>query len=361
MKVEALPAGKFVISDESDRIELTQTSYEDVFYAIPIDNGSLYMLLNDTVLDSADARSALKRMADRLGGVETAMTELQAKVKDVSPKPAPPPPPPEEEEEEEKTIVIRPSSRLGPSPVAPSPVTPTPATPAPPKPTPAPAKPVAATPAKAPVQPAHPTPAKPVQPAHPTPVQAAHPTPAKPVQPAPPTPPKPAQPAHPTPAKPAQPAHPTPAKPTYPTPAKAAASSPLAPMAPLLKPGGAKPAPAAEAPKTPAAGVPGLDMKSFAPGGKAVLKLTKVQPDLFAIVYGDLVSTLTRAQYEKIHAMCPAPTSTLFHALMSEVLDGPAKATFRKIVSTAGHSKPVLDALNEQVQNLSPSAPVKKG
>lgn len=338
MKVEALPTGKFVISDESDRIELTLVSYEDVFYAIPIDNGSLYMLLNDTVLDSADARSALKRMADRLGGVEPAMTELQAKVKDVSPKPAPPPPPPppaEEDEEEEKTIVIRPPSRLGPSPVAP-PVGPPVATPR--TPTPAPAKPAPAKPAPAKSA----TPVAPVQPAHPTPAKAA-------------------QPAHPTPATPAKPAHPTPAKPAYPAPAKPAAASALPPMAPLHKPGGAKPAPAAEAPKTPAAGVPGLDMKSFAPGGKAVLTLTKVQADLFAIAYGDLVVGLTRAQYEKIHTMCPAPTSTLFHALMSEVLDGAAKATFRKIVSTAGHSKPVLDALNEQVQKLSPSAPIRKG
>lgn len=329
MKVEVLPDGKHVISDADDRIELTQVSYEDVFYAIPIDNGSLFMLLNDTVLETADARATLKRIVDRKGGIEPAMKELQDLVKEVQPGGAAPPPPPApeptKEEEEEKTIVLPPIKVKHPTPGP----APTPKTPLPVKPThPAPAAPMAPAPAKdvSPVVPTHPTPAKPMTPA-----------PAKGVTPV-------------------TPAHPTPAKP-----AVAKAPSALPPMAPLKKTEHPKPAAPAEPAKAPPAAASSVDLKSFGPGGKPVVKVAKLGADLFAIAYGDMAVALTRTQYEKLHSMCPAPTSTLFHTLMSEVLSGTEKATFRKIVAAAGHSKPILDAINEQVEKLHPGAAVKKG
>lgn len=289
MKVEVLPNGKHVISDGDDRIELTQVSYEDIFYAIPIDNGSLFMLLNDTVLETADARATLKRIVERKGGIEPAMTELQEVVKEVQPggaAPGPPPPEPEEEEEE-KTIVL--PNLKGIAPAAPSrPMTPTPKTPTPPTSAP-------------------------------------------------------------------------PAKPTHPTPAAARPSSPspsaLPPMEPLKKTEHPKPA---EPAKEPAAVAPSVNLKSFGPDGKPVVKVAKLAADQFAIAYGALAVTLTRMQYEKLHKMCPAQTSTLFHTLMSQVLSGTEKATFRKIVAAAGHSKPILDAINEQVQKLHPGAAVRK-
>ncbi len=347
MKVEVLPNGKHVISDGDDVIELTQVSYEDIFYAIPIDNGSLFMLLNDTVLETAEARATLKRIVDRKGGNELAMNELQELVKEVQPGGAAPPPPPpepeeEEEEEEEKTIVLPNLKMTPPAPIKPA--APTPKTPAPAK----------------PVVPAHPTPARGVVPLAPTPskgvapITPTHPTPAKPVGPAKPTHPTPAQPGLPV-----KPAHPTPAA------ARPAASVPsaLPPMAPLKKTEHPKPAATApaEPAKTPAGGVPSIDLKSFGPNKKPILKVAKLSADQFAIAYGDMAVALTRAQYEKLHGMCPAPTSTLFHTLMSEVLSGTEKATFRKIVAQAGHSKPILDAVNEQVQKLHPGASVKKG
>lgn len=338
MKVEVLPNGKHVISDGADVIELTQVSYEDIFYAIPIDNGSLFMLLNDTVLETSEARATLKRIVDRKGGSENAMKELQELVKEVqpggaAPPPPPPPPEPEEDEEEEKTIVLPNLKRTPPAPVQ-APPAPTPKTPLPAK-------------------PMHPTPAKGVVPVAPT-----HPTPSKGVTPIAPT--------HPTPAA-AKPAAPVPSalppmaplkKTEHPKPIPA-----LPPMAPLKKTEHPKPAAPvqAEAAKTPAGGVPALDLKSFDTGGRPLLKVAKLGADLFAIVWGDKAVSLTRAKYEKLHKMCPAPTSTLFHTLMSEVLTGAEKATFRKIVAEAGHSKPILDAVNEQVQKLHPGAAVKKG
>ncbi|MEK7865363.1 MAG: hypothetical protein AAB434_01685 [Planctomycetota bacterium] len=332
MKVEVLPNGKHVISDGDDVIELTQVSYEDIFYAIPIDNGSLFMLLNDTVLETAQARATLKRIVDRKGGNDPAMSELQALVKDVQPggsAPPPPPPPPEpepEEEEEEKTIVL-PNIKLTP----PAPVK---AAPAPTPKTPLPARPMHPTPAKG-VVPLAPTPAKGV-----TPVTPGHPTPARPAPPLPSALPPMA------PLKKTE--HPKPA---------------LPPMAPLKKTEQPKPAAPvqAEPAKTPAGGVPSLTVKSFDAGGKPAVKVTKLGADLFAIVWGDMAVSLSRAKYERLHGMCPAPTSTLFHTLMSEVLTGAEKATFRKIVAQAGHSKPILDAVNEQVQKLHPGSAVKKG
>ncbi len=356
MKVEVLPDGKHVISDADDRIELTQVSYEDIFYAIPIDNGSLFMLFNDTVLETAEQRAALKRIVDRKGGIEPAMKELQDLVKEVQPGGAAPPPPPpepeeEEEEEEEKTIVLPPIKVTHPTPAPAKPVAPTPKTPIPAKPThPTPAKPMAPTPAKG-VVPLAPTPSKGVAPVTPT-----HPTPAKPAPPI--------RPAHPTPAaaKPPLPSAMPPMAPLkkteHPKPTPA-----LPPMAPLKKtehPMPAAPAAAAEPAKTPAGGVPSVDFKSFDTGGRPVVKVAKLGADLFVIGWGDMAVSLNRSKYERLHGMCPAPTSTLFHTLMSEVLVGDSKATFRKIVAQAGHSKPILDAINEQVQKLHPGSAVKK-
>jgi hypothetical protein len=99
----------FEISDGKDILLLTPAQYEDVYYAIPLDNPGLFLLLNDTILDKVEDRKALQRMTERAGGINSAMSALQEAVKKVSPKEEPAPAKPEKAPVEEKPIATAPS------------------------------------------------------------------------------------------------------------------------------------------------------------------------------------------------------------------------------------------------------------
>lgn len=518
MKVEALPDGRYLISDDDARIELNRTSYEDLFYAIPIDNGSLYLLLNDTILEASEARAALKVMLDKHGGIEPTMALLQDQVKVVEPSAEPVAAPAEEpnpfaDSSAESGDFVRvtykedkpaadigasfyssdeeaPAAEVAPAKAAddlkdflvsdpdapaakPAKVGKTPAKPAAEKETPrsgvkpskepvlhVPSRPKSGAwklpPKSAPAPEPTPEPepedisfAAEEEVAAPAPVSKpgkAAPPPAKPPvededafvdldslgedeeaieevieeAPAPPPPPvkeKPKKPVPaakeppkpvaktPAPAKPAPPAKPAdkpaakkpeevsfsddefdnlpdladdeeisltetaPAKPAAaakaPPPAKPGIAAkapapgkpePVAAKTPAGKPATAKtpePAPVAAEKKVPSGAIkPGP--RPLAPGQKGRLALAKAGPDEFQLTYGEHVVSLTKARYEKLFETCPIDTSSLFRILMAEILDGPGKAVFRKIIAAAGHSKPILDALNEQVQKVDP-------
>ncbi len=521
MKVESPGGGTYVITDGVERLELSQTNYEDIFYAIPIDNGSLYLLINDTVLEDNDKRSVLKRMVDKIGGIESAMTAIQTAVKEVEPsqdtatpaeaveenlfqvseesdfvtvvikgsppeeaepeialvdtgggdlslasdtdlagmdtinltaadlevpvkppapaaKAKPAPKPVEEEEivifggEDEEPAPTKPKAPGKPEPARP-PAKPFPAAKG--KPTPMPQEedagelaslesdddmpvleeePAPVTP-KAPGRPAAKAPAGPVKPEPKAPVKPVAKEPVKPVAKAPSVPikgkpapkpggasfddadfdnlpdladdevvtldddrpakapaakgaiGKPAVPAKPEPAKPAAKAPAGPTKPEPKAPAGPAKPEPKAPAGPA-KPAAAAPDkggkpgyPEKKEPAAATAGKPGAP--SAAAGkvkpkmghdGKPILTLTKLGANEFALGFGELVCTLDKGRYEKLYETCPIDTSSLFRLLMAEILDGAAKVVFRKIIASAGHSKPILDALNEQVQELDP-------
>ncbi|MBI5365504.1 MAG: hypothetical protein HZA54_00585 [Planctomycetes bacterium] len=96
---------------------------------------------------------------------------------------------------------------------------------------------------------------------------------------------------------------------------------------------------------------------------KGTLGLVKTPDGKFEISYTDYKVVLSASRYKKLFEAIPIDNSTLFRMLMSEILeDAEAKAAFRKIIATAGSSKPILDALQKQVQEigLASSKPAKK-
>ncbi|MCE9583493.1 MAG: hypothetical protein K8T20_13490 [Planctomycetes bacterium] len=85
MNIERMAGGRFAIVQGSKRLELAKSQYEDIFYALPLDTGTLFRLINDTVLGADPLRVVFRAMVAEAGGSESAMTELQESVKGVEP------------------------------------------------------------------------------------------------------------------------------------------------------------------------------------------------------------------------------------------------------------------------------------
>jgi hypothetical protein len=85
MNIEKTAEGRFAIVHGSGRIVLDKAQYEDIFYAVPLDNASLYRLVNDTVLGSDALRTVFRSMVEAAGGSEKAMAALQEAVTGVPP------------------------------------------------------------------------------------------------------------------------------------------------------------------------------------------------------------------------------------------------------------------------------------
>ncbi len=76
---------QFVLTDGTHTFALTQGKYEDLFYAVPVDNGTLFRLINDTILEDTATRDVYKAMIDKAGGIEPFLTDLQKQVQTVQP------------------------------------------------------------------------------------------------------------------------------------------------------------------------------------------------------------------------------------------------------------------------------------
>ncbi|NUN48367.1 MAG: hypothetical protein HUU15_06010 [Candidatus Brocadiae bacterium] len=85
MIVTRTPDGQFRLACGPHELLLTRAQYEDVFYALPQDTGTLFRLLNDTVLATDDLRAVLRAMIAECGGLEKAMDALQAGVMRLEP------------------------------------------------------------------------------------------------------------------------------------------------------------------------------------------------------------------------------------------------------------------------------------
>lgn len=85
MNVQKGADGKFTISSGAHQVVLTKSQYEDIYYALPQDNGTLYRLINDTILTSESMRQTWKAMLDAGGGMEPSLTALQKAVQAVAP------------------------------------------------------------------------------------------------------------------------------------------------------------------------------------------------------------------------------------------------------------------------------------
>ncbi len=85
MNIEKTPDGRFALVQGACRLVLDKTRYEDIFYALPLDNGTLFRLVNDTVLGEDPARATFRAMIADAGGMDRAMTALQEAAKGVEP------------------------------------------------------------------------------------------------------------------------------------------------------------------------------------------------------------------------------------------------------------------------------------
>lgn len=350
MKLERTGADAFLLTDGAGTsVPLTRANYEDVFYCVPIDNPSLYLLINDTILDDTEARKAFKKLVDDGGGMDKSLGDLQEQVKALDPgSPFGPPPPPPAPKPEIIEIAPekprKPTATIKVAPVVTAPVVSKPATP--------------------PIAP--PPPAK----------TAGIPTP-RPAVPAPTAPPPAAKTAGiPTP-RPAAPAAAAPPKPGAATPPKPA-STPVAPAVPpaALKapspPSGVKKPsavlPAVQAPAKTTTGKPsGIIRPAAKPATAAgpmpfkpaevtaAVVVTKSPGGAWQVAFQGLGVTLTPEKYEVLFNSLPMNTGALFSLLFTNVLQGAEnKATFRDMIKKGGAMKNFLDMFQKEVQKVSP-------
>ena len=85
MRIEKTLEGRFAITHGAHRLVLEKAQYEDIFYALPLDTGTLFRLINDTVLGTDPLRVAFRAMVAEAGGSEAAMNALQPSVQSVEP------------------------------------------------------------------------------------------------------------------------------------------------------------------------------------------------------------------------------------------------------------------------------------
>ncbi len=85
MNIEKTTDGRFAIVQGTQKILVTKAQYEDIFFALPLDSGTLFRLINDTVLNADPLRAQFRAMVAEAGGSEKAMATFQESVKGVEP------------------------------------------------------------------------------------------------------------------------------------------------------------------------------------------------------------------------------------------------------------------------------------
>lgn len=85
MNIEKTPDGRFALVQGARRLVLDRSRYEDIFYALPLDSGTLFRLVNDTVLADDPLRATFRAMIAEAGGMDRAMSALQESAKAVEP------------------------------------------------------------------------------------------------------------------------------------------------------------------------------------------------------------------------------------------------------------------------------------
>ena len=88
MKVEKTASGKFRISEGDHWFDLPQAAYEDLYYALPLDPPTLFLLLNETVLTRREDRDLLRKMVAVYGNIQQGMPVLGREVAKCDPKAA---------------------------------------------------------------------------------------------------------------------------------------------------------------------------------------------------------------------------------------------------------------------------------
>ncbi len=91
VEIALQPDGRRVrITVGSKALDLGVVRYEDMYFAMPGDNSSLFRLVNDTILSRPEERDAFRDMLGLLGGVDSGMTAIQNAVLKVEPPPKKP-------------------------------------------------------------------------------------------------------------------------------------------------------------------------------------------------------------------------------------------------------------------------------
>lgn len=86
MKVEKTASGRFRVSEGDFWFDLPQAAYEDLYYALPLDPATLFLLLNETVLTRKEDRELLRKMVAVHGNIQQAMPVLGREVAKCDPK-----------------------------------------------------------------------------------------------------------------------------------------------------------------------------------------------------------------------------------------------------------------------------------
>ncbi|GEM_PF-2629064 len=318
MKVEKTASGRFRISEGDFSIEVTQASYEDLYYALPLDAPTLFLLLNETVLSRKEEREILKKIVAVYGNIQGAMPVLGREVERCDPKTA-----------EVEVPVVGPSdsgpatdseTRISLAGLVEEVVTHKPGAPRPASPAPLPV-PSARPPGKGKTRK---TKKSKIRQAQAAAADDGIPV-AEVVTPAPPAP--------------------------VPVPSRGTAH----PAVPVVARGTAPPA------------APVVTRGSAPPPAEKKRQLGVMRtPDIeFWITDGELVIRLTQKRYEELHRALPLDNTTLYRFLNDSILTVPEeRERFQELVRRSGGVDAALTLLQQQVKSLSPdptaAIPVRK-
>lgn len=85
MKIQKKSKNEFIINLDSHTITLDRSQYEDLYYCLPLDPSPLFMLLNDTILNTNEQREKLNSYVESQGDVVSAMSTLSDAVQELQP------------------------------------------------------------------------------------------------------------------------------------------------------------------------------------------------------------------------------------------------------------------------------------
>lgn len=84
MKMEKTEAG-FRLSGGGRTFDLDQESYEDLFYAIPVNTTAFYRLLTEQAARTEEERARVVSMLEAEPDLDTALNDLQQQIQNLPP------------------------------------------------------------------------------------------------------------------------------------------------------------------------------------------------------------------------------------------------------------------------------------
>lgn len=83
MKIEKIVGNQYQISEGEQKIVFSREKFEDLYYAVPLNQTSFLRLLLDDICDSTESRHTLNKMLDKSGERSAVLERLQKQIENM--------------------------------------------------------------------------------------------------------------------------------------------------------------------------------------------------------------------------------------------------------------------------------------